>query len=133
MNEIYLPEAATEPGDDWGYELVLDCSGADIQAVTSPDTIKAFLKALVKKIDMEAYGEPLLHHFGEHDPKLAGWTAIQLITTSSISIHFCDNGNIFMNLFSCKHYDQEVAIDVVKEYFKPTKLRPRFSDRSIVR
>ena len=72
----------------WGYHLSLDCYAGDKDLVTSSTNIAAFAKALVQRIDMKAYGEPQVIHFGEDDKQ--GYTLVQLIETSNICAHFCD-------------------------------------------
>ena len=61
----------------WGYHLVLDCYDADKELITDSNNIAAFAKALVKRINMKAYGEPQVIHFGEDDKQ--GYTLVQLI------------------------------------------------------
>ena len=61
----------------WGYHLILDCYEADKTKITDAQNIAAFAKTLVKRIQMKAYGEPQVTHFGEDD-KL-GYTLVQQI------------------------------------------------------
>ena len=45
---------------------------------------------------------------------------MQLIETSAVTGHFCDlSGDIYLDVFSCKDFDPEVAIEVVRQYFRP--------------
>ena len=73
----------------WGYHLMLDCAGADHARITSGENIAAFAKTLVERIDMVAYGEPQVVRFGSDDK--AGYTLVQLIETSNICAHFCND------------------------------------------
>ena len=112
----------------WGYHLVLDCYAGDKDLVTSGTNIAAFAKALVKRIHMKAYGEPQVIHFGEDD-KL-GYTLVQLIETSNICAHFSeDTGNFYLDVFSCKPYDRDIVIALVKEFFFPKRITERFLER----
>jgi S-adenosylmethionine/arginine decarboxylase-like enzyme len=111
----------------WGYHLILDCNECDKEAVTNPKTIRKFSKDLVKSINMVAYGNPIIKHFGENDEKLSGYTLIQLIETSNITAHFCDlTGDAYIDIFSCKEFDIDVAIEMVKKYFSPTNIYESF-------
>jgi S-adenosylmethionine/arginine decarboxylase-like enzyme len=111
----------------WGFHLIMDCGGCDKALVTMPEHIKNFAKALVKKIDMVAYGEPQLVHFGHNDAKLAGYTLIQLIETSNITIHFVDEtGEAYVDIFSCKDFNKEDAIEVFKDFFHPKTIKQHF-------
>jgi S-adenosylmethionine decarboxylase len=114
----------------WGYHTLLDCSNCDRDAITNPETLKAWVDALVKRIDMVPYGEPQIIHFGHNEYHLAGWTVIQLIETSNIIAHFNDNtGEGYIDIFSCREYNIDDAVATVNEYFKPTKIRKTYLTR----
>lgn len=112
----------------WGWHLLLDCYEGDKTLVTDSEQISKFAKELVQRIDMKAYGEPQVIHFGEDD-KL-GYTLVQLIETSNITGHFCDDtGDFYLDIFSCKPYDIQIVIDTVQEFFFPKKIVERFVER----
>ena len=103
--------------DYWGYHLMLDCCKCSISAVTNPENITDFAKTLVERIDMVAYGEPQVVHFGKEEK--TGYTLIQLIETSNIAAHFIDqNGDAYIDVFSCKRFDVEVVKATVAEFFE---------------
>ncbi len=67
---------------------------------------------------MVAYGKPMLEHFGTGDK--AGYTFVQLIETSNICCHFCEEtDDAYIDIFSCKEYDIKVAEYIVRQHFKP--------------
>lgn len=112
----------------WGYHLILDCYDADKKLISSGDNIATFAKELVERIDMKAYGEPQVIHFGVDDKK--GYTLVQLIETSNICAHFSeDTGNFYLDVFSCKPYSIEAVLEVVNQFFAPKKIRERFVER----
>jgi S-adenosylmethionine/arginine decarboxylase-like enzyme len=116
----------------WGYHLVLDCADLDAHAINDYDTIYRFTKQLVNDIDMVAYGEPQIVSFGSGNK--AGYTLVQLIETSNICAHFVpddqEGGNaMYLDVFSCKPYDNQIVIDLVKQYFKAKSIRPSFLTR----
>jgi len=116
--------------DYWGYHLILDCKACNIDRITSYDNIKSFITSLVSDIDMVVYGAPVIEHFATHDPMKAGYSLVQLIETSSITGHFVDlTGDAYIDIFSCKPYDIEVALDCVKSYFNPTTIRTTYLTR----
>lgn len=113
----------------WGYHLMLDCSGCNIDEVASRDNIYRFIKDLVQRIDMVAHGEPVIEHLLPGDPK-QGYSLMQLITTSNICAHFMElDGTAYFDIFSCKEFDIETAKHVVHEYFHPEKMRVNFITR----
>jgi len=106
----------------WGYHLVLDVRACKIDKATDANHISNFIKELVIKIDMVPYGEPQLVHFADHTEK-AGWTVIQLIETSSIVGHFLDDsGDLYLDVFSCKNFDESTVRDLIKVYFEPANI-----------
>ena len=108
----------------WGKHLILDCSSCDREAVQSADDIRAFSADLVASIGMVAYGEPLLAHFATHLPEAAGYSLVQLIETSAVSGHFCDaSGDAYLDVFSCKDFDSEVAMGVVERHLGPESIK----------
>jgi S-adenosylmethionine/arginine decarboxylase-like enzyme len=116
----------------WGYHLILDCAELDHDAITSRDTIYEFAKTLVKDIDMVAYGEPQIVEFGSGNK--AGYTLVQLIETSNICAHCVPDdgmgGNaMYLDVFSCKEYDDQVVIDLVKRFFGAKYVRPNYLTR----
>jgi len=112
----------------WGYHLILDCAGADPELIRSYDNIYNFSKDLVKRIDMVAYGEPQIVHFGSGNK--AGYTLVQLIETSNICCHFVeDNNTFYLDVFSCKEFNPDVVADLVNEYFKTTHQKMAYLER----
>lgn len=114
----------------WGYHLILDCAGGIISNVSSAKIIEEFVKELVPAIDMKAYGEPVVVHFASHSEKAAGYSLVQLIETSAITGHFSDTtGDFYLDIFSCKTFDDSIAQEIVKKYFNPVSLRFTFLTR----
>ena len=114
----------------WGYHLVLDCAGCNHDQITNGDNIKNFTNELVKRIDMVAYGDPIIAHFATHDPQKAGYSMMQLIETSNIAAHFVDRDNtMYLDVFSCKPYENQTVIDTVKEFFGATSIRVTYLTR----
>ncbi|MEB3245719.1 MAG: S-adenosylmethionine decarboxylase [Vampirovibrionales bacterium] len=104
----------------WGQHLILDLAGCPKDKLTDGEHIKRWTKELVSAIDMVAYGEPQLEHFATHDPKTGGYTLVQLIETSNICAHFAENrGEVYIDIFSCKSFDEAVAREVCERYFEP--------------
>lgn len=112
----------------WGYHTLIDAADCDRAAVTNPALIAEFVRELVKAIDMVAYGEPQVIHFGEDNK--AGYTLVQLIETSNIMAHFCDDsGDCYFDVFSCKTYDLQTVVDLFEKYFHPKRVRVNYMTR----
>ena len=101
----------------WGWHLVVDAYDCDLEAMKNKEHVENFARELVKEIDMVAYGEPQVIHFGSGDKE--GFTLVQLIETSNICAHFAnDRKQIFLDVFSCKEFNQHIVLDVLEKYFK---------------
>ena len=110
---------------------MLDCSGCDKELITNGENIGVFIRYLVDKIDMVAYGNPMIAHFATHDPDKAGYSFCQMIETSNITGHFVDkNGNAYIDVFSCKPFDNNEVIKTVEKYFSPEKIRLNYITRN---
>ena len=122
----------------FGQHLVVDAAGCN-DRISDRDAIAAFAQDLVQAIDMKAYGAPWIEHFGHDMPKTSGFTLVQLIETSNVSAHFCDNsGEAYFDIFSCKDFDETTALEVIARHFEPsvcetrslTRQAPRADDQS---
>jgi S-adenosylmethionine/arginine decarboxylase-like enzyme len=112
----------------WGYHLIVDARDCDPAAIRSKETIRAFVKELVKEIDMVAFGPPQIVMFGTGNKK--GYTLVQLIETSCISAHFVEEFNdVYLDVFSCKDFKQADALAVFRKYFGPASVKTRFLTR----
>lgn len=122
-----LKEAKTKY---WGYHLILDCSQCN-DNISKPSVIREVLKELVSRTKMKAVGSPVIKFLKEGDPHLQGYSCFQLIETSSITMHLNDapESSAYIDVFTCKTFDPQVAIDVIKEYFKPKKIKKKFLHR----
>ena len=108
----------------WGYELLLDCAECDREKISSSENIDEYVKVLISRIDMKAYGEPQIVYFGKHNENVSGYTLTQLIETSSITGHFVDkSGAAYINVHSCKQFDKKVVIETTQEFFNPKRIK----------
>jgi S-adenosylmethionine/arginine decarboxylase-like enzyme len=112
----------------WGYHLIIDARDCDLNAIRSKETIRAFVKELVKAIDMVAFGQPQIVMFGTGNKK--GYTLVQLIETSNITAHFVEEFNdVYLDVFSCKAFKPADALAVFRKYFGPGSVKTRFLSR----
>lgn len=120
--------AATRSAGSWGYHLIINAGLCDPVALRSKETIAKFAKAIVKEIDMVAFGPPRIVRFGEGNKR--GTTLVQLIETSCIVAHAVEQTNdIYLDIFSCKSFDPKVAEGVFRDFFKPTTVEKIFMKR----
>jgi S-adenosylmethionine/arginine decarboxylase-like enzyme len=100
----------------YGKELILDLHHCKVDSFTR-GVIRAYCRGLCQAIDMQPCD---LHFFDDEDvaiaeqqtsPQTKGTSAVQFILTSNITIHTLDLlGAVYVNIFSCKDFDVEVAV-----------------------
>ena len=107
----------------YGMELILELFGCDLGIITSKEKIQKFIVDVCKEINMERYGRSQIKRFPGGDLWGVGYSFLQFLTTSSIAGHFIDNGGIaFINIFSCKQYDAQKAVDFTEKFFQAKKI-----------
>jgi S-adenosylmethionine/arginine decarboxylase-like enzyme len=106
-----------DKGNAWGILTSIDAKNCDYNKIRDPKVIEKYVLDLCHLIDMKRFGQCHVVHFGENE-KVAGYSMFQLIQTSCISGHFADATNSsYIDIFSCKYYDPEVATKFTAEYF----------------
>jgi len=105
----------------WGLASAIDIYDCDPLKIRDADLIRRFVVELCDLIEMRRFGETLVVEFGE-DPRVAGYSMVQLIETSLISAHFANLTNaVYLDVFSCKAYDPEVVRDFAQHYFEGSR------------
>jgi S-adenosylmethionine/arginine decarboxylase-like enzyme len=114
----------------WGQHLILDLAKCPRNLLVNEYHLRCWVKELVAAIDMVSYGEPQLEHFAAHSFEAAGYTLLQLIETSNICAHFAENlGQVYIDIFSCKSFDNDTAESVCSKYFEPQVIERHLIDR----
>lgn len=108
----------------YGKELIVDIHNCDTSTFTRK-SIKKYFEAVCTLMQMERcklcwwddYGVPPEEQ--ETERHLKGTTAIQFISTSNITIHTLDlMKRVYLNIFSCKDFDEDVVRDISEKWFK---------------
>lgn len=105
----------------YGQHMLVDTRRCNHKITSIPD-VTSFIKELVVLIDMVGWKEPMITRFPEDKSigSLQGVSAIQMIYTSSITLHGHDNTrDMYLDIFSCKQYDTDKVESFVKEFFEP--------------
>jgi S-adenosylmethionine/arginine decarboxylase-like enzyme len=94
----------------------IDLHGCQRRRLQDPDSIRVFVPNVIEAIGMRAHGPLRLERFG--DGELEGWSAMQFIETSSITIHADEfSGRCFIDVFSCRTFDPEIAAAIAIAHF----------------
>lgn len=99
----------------YGKHLILSARHCN-ENLLDTACIARFLRELVDRIDMVAYGEPLVARFGAGIEE--GISGVQLIETSAIMVHTNDMArDLYLDVFSCKGYNENDVVSFVESQF----------------
>ncbi len=119
----------------YGFELIMDLHGCDVGKFKRKSLDEYFDK-VCKAIDMEKCERYWWDDVGvteeerQTSPHTKGTSAVQFILTSTIVVHTLDLLKaVYINIFSCKTFDEKVAEQVTKEWFGAKECRTRFIER----
>ena len=103
-------------GKAWGLCTAVDLQDCRPDLIRNADHIRRYVVELCELIDMERFGECQVVDFGSG--RVAGYSMVQLISTSLISGHFAnDTNHAYLDIFSCKGYNPSVVEAFSKEFF----------------
>jgi len=113
----------------WGLSSCIDLYECSLDLMQDAPAIKEFVVRLCEKIGMKRYGETHVVNFGD-EPRVAGFSMMQLIETSLISAHFANESRaIYLDVFSCAPYDPKAVAEYAREYFKAKRYNLRSVER----
>ncbi len=105
-------------GSYFGPHLMLDLSDCDQERINDLGFIFDFLNAVPEKIGMNKITQPYVFHYEGIRPEDKGITGFVVIAESHLSVHtFVEKGYAFVDLFSCKPFDTDMARDLIVEAF----------------
>ena len=119
----------------YGYELIMDLHGCDVSTFNR-ESLDAYFEKLYKAIDMKKCERYFWDDVGlppeeqQTSPHTKGTSAVQFILTSTIVVHTLDLLKaVYVNIFSCKGFDEKVAEEITKEWFGANGCRSHFIER----
>lgn len=105
----------------WGLHLVVDAHSCKEEIVKDKEKIKEFIVKLCDVIGMKRFGDVIVERFGKDE--LEGYTAVQLIETSSITAHFEETkNNAYIDIFSCSFFDVKKALNYIEKELSPSSM-----------
>ena len=113
--------------DAWGYQLILDMEDCS-EMMDNKGYVTKFFKELISELDMKELSPIMIVKVDGPDLGSGrGLSAVQMITTSSITFHSDDDKRcIYLDVFSCKKYNPDIVIRTVDKYFSPKRISKKF-------
>ncbi len=119
----------------YGYELILDLHNCD-PSTFNRESIDRFFTKLCAVIEMEKCEVHFWDDVGvspgerQTEPHTKGTSAVCFILTSTIVVHTLDIlGAVYVNIFSCKSYNANVAAEFTKKWFRGKIRNSTFIER----
>ncbi|RMA96049.1 adenosylmethionine decarboxylase [Hydrogenothermus marinus] len=115
----------------FGPHLMVDGYNANYEKLASVEAVTEFLETTVSEIGMTKIMPPYVFKYdGGDKPEDWGVSGFVIIAESHISIHtFPEKRYFSIDIFSCKDFDIDKAIKLIKEYFETEDLEIRTTDR----
>lgn len=105
----------------FGPHLVLEAYGCDKDKLSDLTKICEVLEAYPDKLGMTKIMPPYVFRYSGAVPEDWGVSGVVLIAESHISIHtFPDKEFVTLDIFSCKDFDVDAAIEYFCSQFHPT-------------
>ncbi|MBI4298593.1 MAG: adenosylmethionine decarboxylase [Chloroflexi bacterium] len=104
--------------------LIIDGYGADYEKMQDVDLVYRFLDECPSSIGMTKITQP--HVITYHGPKPEDWgvSGFVIIAESHISVHtFPERGYINIDVFSCKEFDSEAAVQEIRGVFSLSEMK----------
>ena len=121
-----------KPVPCFGQHLTLDGYGCSYARLTDLDAIYQFLDTCPDLIQMTKIMPPYVFKYHGKVPEDWGVSGFVLIAESHISIHtFPERGYLSMDIFSCKDFDSQQAVDYVTELFGIERHETNVLDRGL--
>lgn len=119
----------------WGYHYIANLGGCELSSMQSKKNIKLFLTDILETTDMTAFGPPIFKYVKPTPETLKkeidGYSVVQVIITSSITLHFVDSKQLlFFDFFSCKQFNKTKVKELLKKYFGFSMIEEHFLTRN---
>lgn len=106
----------------FGPHLILEAYGCPKEALADLSLISRTLDAYPEQLAMTKIMPPYVFTYRGSVPDDWGVSGVVLIAESHISIHtFPDKQFVTLDIFSCKEFDVQAAIDYFCQVFKPER------------
>ena len=121
-----------KPTVGFGLHLTMDGYGGSPEQLANLDAIYEFLEHCPDLIHMTKIMPPYVFKYHGKVPEDWGVSGFVLIAESHISIHtFPERRYLSLDIFSCKDFDYQQAIDYVTDIFDLTRHEMNLLDRGL--
>ena len=102
----------------FGPHLIIDGTRCDTRKLADRILVEQVLNDYPNAIGMTKIGGPYMFEYQAPDPAYSGVSGLVVIAESHIAIHTFPELDYFtMDIFSCKNFDHELAIEYIRKAF----------------
>ena len=112
--------------------LIIDGFGGSVDKMWDQDTVRDFLVKYPDNLGMTRITEPNVLEYNGPQEQDAGVSGFVIIAESHISIHtFPRRGYVNIDIFSCKSFDDQMALEDAKRLFDLTDVNTWVLERGL--
>ncbi|MFA4907002.1 MAG: S-adenosylmethionine decarboxylase [archaeon] len=109
---------------------MLDLNDCNPEILNDLETCFKLLSELPLQIKMTKITQPYVFRYNADDPEESGITGVVIIAESHISLHtYPKKKFVFVDLFSCKPFDTEMAKNYVVNFFQSKSVKSFIRER----
>jgi len=110
--------------------LLIDGYCENKELLEDEEFLRQLLSEYPGRISMTRISEPYVIRYADCEPEEWGISGFVFLAESHIAIHtFVERSFVNIDVFSCKDFDTEVAVEDLRERFKLTKSRVSLAER----
>lgn len=112
--------------------LTIDGYGGNRELLSSESLVRSLLDTYPAEINMTKISEPFVLRYTGEKPEDWGVTGFVIIAESHIAVHtFPDRGYVWVDIFSCKEFEAEGAVDRIIDTFELTHVTQDIHERGL--
>ncbi len=112
--------------------LTIDGFGGDRELLSNESLVRSLLDRYPGEINMTKITQPFVYRYIGSKAEDWGVSGFVLIAESHIAIHtFPDRGYVWVDVFSCKPFEADGAVDTIMREFRLTDARVHTLERGL--
>lgn len=120
----------TFPETHMGPHLMLDCRKVSKEKTGDLQHVFNVLNELPERIGMTKITQPYVFPYSGLVPEDKGVTGVVVIAESHLTFHsFTEKDYFFFDMFSCKPFDVQAAMDYIREAFGVEEMEVHYVER----
>ncbi|MDI6717981.1 MAG: adenosylmethionine decarboxylase [Patescibacteria group bacterium] len=115
----------------YGKHLIIDAYNIQREQLKNTKEIRKLFIELIKNLKMRPLSSPIVKKITSPSYSNWGLSGFVMLYESHISIHtWPENGYAAMDIYSCKDFDEQKVIKLLKTAWKRTKIKTRILMRN---